>query len=944
MSFIHSILHISISYGMLFLLGLGVTLYCLPAKIRHYSMYISPAVGYISFCFFSIWFSGLTNAAVTTSNIFALMGLSTLTVAALVQYRTDIRELLHSVRTLLLLLGVMLVVVFTPVLLQGADLYIGTANPDFYQSLAFHEILVNYHAKFWVDHASLPLSGPFLEFFPSQFQARFGGTAYSILLTQLFELPARTALLCAIISFLLCLPAVVYFFCRTVLEFDKTAAVLSAILVAIAAPTTMSFIHILVGQNSALAAFPLAIALSYLAMKERSAGLMFLSALILGGVFWLYVMVIPYVLAPLALYSLIKLKNEGIRKLASHLYFGLALVVFGAVTHIGILSETKLFLNNLLGLVGKLSLTHFYSDFLTEQVFIYATGLSSYPIANSLIFKSFPQISNFTLTGIGFSLAAVYLFGVHQWAKKNTSNDAVLLVIAMLTVYASVWVLYTFIKPYGYASFKMSAWLQFLAVPFFAWLTVNRWRSISIPDMNSRRWPSYIILVLLIPIYAGLNLFSDLDYGIKSFGRDRQHGSLMNSYGISGNKDFLDLPYDLQSKIPAGKTVAIGFSDFVEQLWAAYYLQPLGPDTKFLSHSDFPDEDSALPDIHTREYKDSLGVLRFDKQRYFPENNVDYYLLHDVNNLNSEIIDHPYKGVPVWNNNTFSLFKNNDVKDIVTLGRGFYRAEYMETSALSWWWPKTFRWSSEGGEIYHLVPSAPGMGHSVAFSVIAGLGLSDGKRTIELWHNGNKFDEIVINGAARVISQPYFPLDGSNRLVLRVKEKAQLLPSKNVLWNRNITRRKGQINLLFSNIQILTDSTNSNRIFPVNKSIGFKQFFDIADTFNGFNVDGWVRNAAEFSARVHPTANRARFQILIPGNLGFSYPYKVEFIINGVSTQREFSNPGEYFVDVDFISIPSVDTLKIKIIPQASKNIVDGMAQREVVQSIRLTSAIFLTH
>lgn len=938
-----SLFQILISYGLLFLLGLGLVLYGLPAKLRGYSFYIAPVVGYVAFCFLSIWLSGISNDAVVKTNLWAMLGLGALTAVALLRYRSEIPELLRSARALPLLIGVMLVVVFLPVLLQGIDLYIGTANPDFYQSLSLHETLVRFDAKFWVNHTDLPLTGPFFEMFPAAFQARFGGVAFSVLLEQLFGLPSRTALMASIIVFLLCLPATVYFFCSTVLEFNKREATLSAILVAIAAPTTMSFVHTLIGQNSALATIPLAIGLIYLALKERSIALICLVAIVLNGMFWLYVMVLPYVLAPLGLYGAMKFFRQGGRRLGGWLISICVVAAISAAVHLSVISDTKEFIKDLTELLSKLTQSHYYADFLTEEVFQYATGLTSYPLSQSMLFHSVSHSAAPILIFLGILLGCVYLWAVRLWSK-NASQDAVLITLSLIAVYIAVWVNYTFITRYGYASFKMSAWLQFLVTPFFAWYILKAWEAIRNGGQYFAKWQSYLVFALLLPVYVGLNLASDLDYGLKSFGRDRLHGSLMNSYGIAGNKDFIDLPKALKSFVPANSIVALGFGDSIENFWAAYYAEKSVAEVTILTHEEIPFEDAWLPDVHSRKYTDSLGQTQIDTQKYFREGAADYYLLPGKKNLNTEIIDSHVAGQPLWSDDTFALYKKGNVKDLISIGRGFYRVEHMDTAELGWWWPETFRWSSEGGEIYHLMPSQPGKPYRVEFSAIAGLGLASGRRTIELWHNGAKFDEVIIDGASRIVSRPYFPVERVNRLVLRVKEKSVLVPRETGLWNRDLPRRSTPINILFSNIRLVNDSPSLPEMFPVNSTVEAKTLFNKVETFNGFDVDGWIRDKAEFTARISPDASEAALHILVPGNLEFSFPYKVQFVLNGKSVEKLFAAPGEYTVDLDLPKINAKDVLKVGIIPQAAKRIAEGMEQREVLQSIRLSSVKFSTH
>lgn len=940
MSFVESFLMILLAYGLLSFLGLGLTLSCLPSKLRSYSFFISPAIGYVSFCFFTIWASALTNAPLLKTNWWTLCGLAGWAIIALVRYRGELPNISHAAKLLPMLLGVMAFAVFFPALHQGIDLYLGTANPDFYQSLSLHEALVRFQAKFWVKHSDLPLVGPFLEMYPAAFQARFGGVAYSVQLEQLFGITPRTALMTSIIAFLWCLPGTVYFFCNTVLEFDKKSALLSALLVAVAAPTTMSFVHTFIGQNSALAIFPLAIALIYLALRERSMGMILLSALVLNGMIWLYVMALPYVLVPFGVYGAIKIYRQGWRSVGWWPTAAILLVASSAAVHLVVFRESKKFFSDLFGFLGKMTQSHYYADFLTEEVFEYATGLTSYPLSQNMLFHSVSHSTAPILISIGIALAGAYFLSVRLWSK-TAPQDAVFITLSLIATYVAVWVKYTFMILYGYASFKMSAWLQFLVVPFFGWYILKNWEVIQEDNQRFAKWRAYAIFTLLVPVYVGLNLASTLDYGLKSYGRDRIHGSLINSYGIAGNKDFNELPKALKPLVPTHSTIALGFGDSIENFWAAYYVDHSANLATILSHEEIPFEDAYLPDIHSRKYKDSLGQVQLDNQKFFHDGLADYYLLPGSKNLNTDIIDSNAIGQPLWNNNTFALYKKGDIHDLIRLGRGYYRAEHMDVNKLGYWWPETFRWSAEGGEIYHFMPLLPGKPYQVEFSAITGLGLASGKRIIELWHDGVKFDEVVVDGTARIVSKPYFPTEGVNRLILRVKEKVVLVPRAIGLWNRNLPRRSTPINILFSNIHIVNSSQVLPETFPIGKTVEAKDLFNKAKAFNGFDVDGWVRERGEFTANISTSIGKVSLDVLIPGNLGFSFPYKVQFILNGTPVERLFASPGEYTVDLDLPESSSLKTITVEIIPQASKRLAEGMEQRELIQSIRLSAVSF---
>lgn len=946
MMFLHSLTFILLAFGMLFLFGLGPVLTLLPPRFRVYALFVAPATGYVVFCFFTILASGLTHLPLAQTNGYVLIGLLVWSLIALTLYRRELPDILSASKWIPISLVVMLVVIFFPVLDQGIGLYLGTVNPDFSQSVAFTEALKTFNLSFWIYPSQMPHVGVFInKMFPYEFQARFGGVAYSVMIDQVFGLPARASLLTAIVSFLLCLPLTVYFFSRAVLEFKQTPAVLSMLMITTAAAISMSFIHTFIGQNSALPVFPLAISFIYLAIHERSVRLAVLSAIIINGIFWLYVMALPYVIAPFGLYFLLDLFACGRKNFNSIFSCFLVIAGISLVVHLTMASITVQFVRDLLLLLGSLAQSHYYSDFLIEDVFVYANGLSSYPIIQNEFIFHFSKFMIPALKLLSFILPVVYFLSLHQWSK-SVSKDSVRLVVSLVSTYMLVWFYYTFITRYGYASFKMAAWLQFIVVPFIAWFILEKIHFIK-KTKFSLSWPlmsSYFVAIVLLS-YVVMNLLSIISYSKKSYANDRAHGSLINSYSVAHNVEYLQLPEALRPFIHSKNTVALGFGDTIENFWVSYYLGKMNIDipVRMLTHEEMPDDDAYLPDIHTRKVSDSFGHSKLDQQLFFHNGIADYYLLAGPKNLDNDIVLNTQKSKPLWSSDTFALYKATDVFDLVVTGRGFFRTEYM-SDEIPWWWPTPFRWTEEGGEIYHFRPSLPHQPYRLQFSAISGIGLKSGVRTLEIWHNGKKFDEVLIDGAARIQTKPYYPIVGVNRLVIKIKERAELSTSHVGLWNKDLSRRTRQINMLLGDVLIINKNTPVINVMESNKVFQGKSLFKHFNTFNGFDVDGWVRDKAELSIRVDSAVRMLRVSFFVPGIPEFKFPYKVDLRLNGVVHHVEFKYSGEHEVELKIPPLTSVKNIILEIYPSQVKQLFNGLEQRESFQSIRLNSLELLTN
>jgi hypothetical protein len=937
---IQSILLLLGTLALMTTLGTGPTGSLLPQGLRRYFLFVAPSVGYATFCLFSIWLSAATGIATVETNIWATGILLIWALATLIWRRRELASWLKPWRLLLIFVTVAAVVIFFPVIHLGVGGYLGTVNPDFYQSLTFHEFLIRHHASFWVDAHQLQLTGPFQQMFPDAFQARFGAVAFSVFLEQVFGIEARAALITALMGFVTCLPLAVYFFAKSVLGFEERVALVAGLLVTIAAPTTMSFLHTFIGQNSALAMFPLGITLVYLALRDRSLPIATLALLVLNGLFYLYVMALPYILVPFILVILFRLFRSGWSSFSPIFPVIFLAIAVTLVIQLTIFPVTNQFIVDLLDLLGKMTQSQYYADFLTEEIFQYATGITSYPLSKSLYFHKFYNSLTFVLIAFGGFIAFLYFAILRRWAR-TASKDAVAIVLAMLLTYIAIWVKYTFGMRYGYASFKMVAWLQFLLVPFLAWGIFDLLKLVR----GHKAWylsaPYGGALLVLSAIYPLLNLASALDYNLKSYGRDLYHGSLINSYGISGNPDHDGLKHALAEMVPTGTTVALGFTDSIENFWVAYYLDRLGLKASILSHEEIPFEDAHLPDIENRLYIDSMGVTQKDSQKYFNITDADYYVLPASTNLNKDIVVTDVLGKPIWENRSFRLFKKKNLRDIFVTGRGFYRIEHLDSAQTSWWWPSSFRWSAEGGELYHLNPVEPLKPYRIELSVIAGTGQLTSERTIEFWHNGHLFDEIRIHGAARIVTKPYLPILGVNRIVMKIKEKSVLVPRKFGLWNRDLPRRATPINALFADIAVLPADTPPLRTFPVGDWVEAKQQFPYYSTFDGFDVDGWVRDRAEFTVANVAGAKQMQMRLLIPGNLSFKFPYKVNFVVNGKSHEQQFDKSGEFEITIPLVDTGKSEKLSVEIVPDAAQKIANGMDQREVLQSVRLSAVKF---
>lgn len=886
-----SIAQVCAGFALAVALGFGPAYWLLPGALRRHALLVAPTAGYALFSLAAIAVSVNFRIAATVAVwiAFALLAAASASALAASWRGRALGEVWRATRPAVIALPVMLAVVFWPVFYQGTALYLGTANPDFYQSLAYQEVLARFGIGALDPRPRLDYSlDPFFGTFPDPIPAKFGGVMFSLLLGKVLLLEPRTALMTALVVFMLALPVATYFFTKVVLEASDRVAATAAVLMAVSAPVTMSFIHVLVGQNSSLALMPLGLACGFLAVRTRDWRMLALALLVFDAIFWIYVAILPYVGAPVgayALYDLARNRRGALRWLgvvAAVAAVGLVLV------HVGMAREARQLVQDIVGLLGRANRS-VYVDFLTEMSLPYSVGLSSYPLGSSLMVS---RASTASVAGIGAWLVAAAMLvlafffrSLAAWARRAAPEPRAF-VIATVAIYLAVWVYFNFVSLYGYAIFKMASWLQFLFMPVMAYGLVHF--LFERPDRTARGRLETAVAAVLGTLFVAANVMSSIDFDLKGLGRDTRKGAIVTSYGIGGNRDYPQLETALARTLPPGSVVAIAAPDFIANLWSAYYVVRAGMKAAFISHDDFPDEDVVLPDVVSGIVTNSAGTVAVYKPRYHSER-PDYLLLEGPDNLNREITDTTPAMKPLWSNGTFVIVETGRARDVLVTARGFYRLEYFDPSGLAWWWPERMRWTPAGGEFLLINASRPGTPHRLSFVAIAGRE-RERARHVEIWFNGVKVDEQEIHGAARVVSRPFHPTGGLDKVVVKVRERVGLAPRNFGLWNRHIATDQRYLNLVVTQARIVRDG---DRVRAVARGeLTPKDLIDRARAFDGVSLDGWASPLTRIVLPLAPDVARARLRIQVPGWARYAFPLRVAATVNGVRSEHELRGPG----------------------------------------------------
>ena len=913
--------------------GYGVVTLLLPDDYEEYRFVIMPPVGYTVFVWAAYTFSGTLQVATAKSCLIVFWVLALLSLAVAIRWRPALegQNVLRGLKKSSLLMAPILVVVLWPLFHVGAETFLGAVNPDYYASLIDNNFLR--------DNPITARSSVYDSYYPVKslegrlpISARFGSTVYPILLEALFGIDPRTAMTISIAMFLSCLPLSVFFMSRVVTNFTERAAWFAAILASISGCIAMSYVYYYVGQNSGIGCLPVVIGALYLLVIRPSFRLTVLAALLVSSFFTMYMGMLAYALAPigvLGLYMLIW--REMSLKRGAALVFGFIAAL--VVVNLGMLTHVARGFAGWRDLVGLSLQGQFFLDFLTEQYVPIFIGLANYPLPTSYLSQWLGLTMVPILTGLSIGLFGVMIYFTSRWAQELDDRKTVVMMVGGVFIYGVVWFIYTYFRQYGYAVFKMSSWMQFVQV--LPWAYGLDWllRRQSTQSGRSRIATRSILGVLTIVIVGG-NLLASHRLTSFSLGRTTEIGYIVNHYEVSGNRDYFDLAEAMEGIVKDDESIGLGFTDVIQNSWVYYYLRDFR--VSVLAHYVFPSDDENLPDIKTRLVTDYYGNVGPDYNQFFHGATDDYFLTQTADNLNTEIVDQELPA-PIWRNQTFQLLRTDEASAFAMTGRGWYRIEYRGAArsgvVRDYWWPKSYRWTGEGGELY-MFGADPSVARRLAFTGIVGFGLDSSSRTVQLWLNGEVFDEVTIDEAARVVSKPFYPTGDADRIVIKVIETVQPPPRQFRLWNRDIPGDYRRLNMAVSNVTVMEAGREQKRPMEVYDG---HSLFSHAHSFNGLKLNQWVGKGVSLTLPIAADPSSVDLLLFVPGHPALKFPYKLKISLNGIEHEAVAEFPGDLALSIPVTKRSGSNTLDLAITPEQTF-VPDDVDHdyRPTVQSFRL--------
>ena len=888
-----TIVQLALVWLAAYVMGLAAVKVLVPRDIeQEYGAIVTPTVGYLVFCFVAFTVSGSLGLSTATGSWVVMAALAV--AAALVQLKPEWRirpmEVLSQWRRALVLALPMAVLTLSPLFRFGAETYMGAVNPDYFAGLLDNWFLLAN------DKSTTAFAGSGKDsWYPVPHvaghlavSARFAADLFGVAIQQLLQVEIRTSLTLAIGFFLLNLPLTLYFFCRVAVNLPETPARWSAWLIGASGPIGLSYIYFYIGQNSGLPALPLLLVAVYLLLLRPGWRTLLFCALLSNALFINYFAMLPYALAPggaLAIYLIAKRRLS----LAKAVGLGAAFLAISVLLKFGTWRFTYDAMRAWGMVIGQSLQGQFFLDFLTESFFPYFLGVHNYP-SNAWVVRALTEpVTRAIAVPLAFALFALWVMAVVRWWKENRDDASRFFVMSAIVIYAMVWWRYTFTQQYGYAVFKMASWLQFILVPFFAYAL---WRARE--DLRAGatgRRPKLVLAGCVA--YIALNVVTSAIYAYNGGGTNTTNGYIVNHFGTAGNRDYFQIAPEIAKRVPPEESVGMIFTDSMRHYLTAYYLRDQR--LSILAHEIMPGDDENLPDVETNTLVDYYGNVKKMVNDFFHTGAADgYYLTWGNEDLNYDIADPKFTGKPLWENGSFRLYPASAARDILFTGRGFYRLEYFAPREN--WFPSVLRWSADGGEFYLLRPSAPGGKYRLAFDAIVGFEYPSETRTLEIWRDGKKIQQLTITSTSRVVTEPFDVNPGITKLVVLVKERNKPLPRRLGLWNRDIPADYRRLNVGFSNVRALVPDAPLPPGPKLGETVPFLQWHPHAYRFDGIESDGWMDKRAQVTMALPAGAKHVAVRGFAPGNLDFKFPLDVSVTVNGRQTRTPIERAGVFEV------------------------------------------------
>ncbi|WP_128981970.1 hypothetical protein [Halarcobacter ebronensis] len=844
----------------------------IPKDYEYINKYIAIPAGYLIYSWLAYIVSGNFDVNGATATYISLLVFFIMFIYVNIRYyksNNAIYNHFNNLKTILFTSSIITIVILWPMFYYGSETFLSVVNPDLLAGLVDNNYLLDF------SNISKPLGFNAYSFVNSMSgsippSARFSSTYFALLLNVLLPINTQESLTLAVALFVFALPLSVYSLARVVFNFDHKVSLLAAFLIGISGPTTLSYIYNYLGQNSGIGAMPATMVIIYIFLKNRNLKTFLFASFAINGFYLMYTAMLAYVLAPIGLLLIYLIIKKEI-KLFEFLIYLLMLFV---VTFIFNYNMVIYLYNSLIGwsnLVAQSLQGQYFLDFLTEEFFGLFFGVVSYN-SKASFFSYLPwNLAVLILYFLTIVYAFYLIYFIYRFSFQKDNIESKIFGLGGFIIYAIVWYIYTFDRNYGYAVFKMASWIQFILVIFMAYGFNDLYNNYKNSTTNFYKKFKFLLLSLIVIIAIGGNFLSSMRLTTYAMGHNNVRGSIVNLYNVSGNKDYINLEKDLMKIVSKNESIGLININSIQNELVAFYLRNYK--TSIMSHLQLPGDDENLPDIKTNLVVDYYGNIKLAENPFLHEND-DYYLI-SIDKFNNDIVINGNNKNNIYENKTFKLFKNNDIKDLLFTGRGFYRLEHSNKNK-DFWWPRDYRWTSEGGEIFILNPDND-KNYNLNFFAYVGYGKEIANRAIEIWVNGTKIDEQKVDYSAKVRTKNFKLNKRLNKIVIKISENVDSLKRPLPLWNKNIPYDYRKLNLLLSDVSI-------KEIIPIDNkeeyNINYYNFFEIASTLNGIEPNGWASDSISAEFNFNHKVEEMTFNVLFPQIKEVKLPTYLKITVN----------------------------------------------------------------
>lgn len=846
-----TVLLVIVSIAVLFLAGYGPTLLLLERGQKCSRLVAVPVVGLGSYIVVSHFLAGLH----LTGRSISLISLAVFGVLLFVvprNRRLDGREIRESLGLFAVCCAGLLLAIW-PMLREGYGSYMAFGNADAAFNLAVYDDL-QHHMYAERPENSVP-------YWPNaQFGHVFGAGYICVLLAAVSGADILKLHEVVSASLLFVAPASVFLFAVLGLKAPRKKGLLAAAASAFSSLVCYTFYLQSIGAMTFIALLPGLLAAWSEALETKGNRQILWTALLFAGASFGYYAAFPVMAVLLTVAATVALakRTVGLRNVWR------AGVIIAAVIAASYPALTlAIFRRSLVEagssrLVPSLNGPEVLLSFafaLTEQYLPFFWGVSIPPLALDSVFEA-PAWGFFLALGLAALLCAIVprlLFRCRATVPWHVRAQVLVLLAA---------VMYFFLRGNGYGTFKLAAWVSPVVLPFLvcgiapgpALSDKARWLA----------WCRYGILIALI----GLNVGWSVRLGFACLRSSTVSGRSLSGYSA---EDFDGLR-SLSKFVPPDSRILVAIPDAVVQRWAITYLRPGKLSAvPFLSLS--PDEPDA---------SEQLAAAGADSARY----------VLTWSARNGDVTCSRMQR-PVWENARFQLTPMESVRNLLTVGRGWYRMESRPQSTQQW--QHQFRWLRSYGELILL--NASGEDLRLRLTIVSGYGQPMPDRSISVALNGEKFDEIAMSGFANVITKPFRARGFMNRLSLSLPDTAQPVPSRWGLFRRWVPRDGRRLNIAVPKIELLTAQDYQAIRMPCRLDFSRPDAWD-APSLTGIYPDGWIAREARVSLQPCGESDAISIQGFVPGLPAPWSPFPLSVSVNGIRLAFELSRPGPFTIAV----------------------------------------------